>query len=222
MSQIRFLLLIGMLFFSASLYALPETEAGVDTQTLQHLEEQLKAVQNKIHQVKHEIKEISQEIQQADEVVIEDTPQLSRHTTKQPPSHTSSSSVQEKNHDRLGGAKVHISIDLSQQRMRVYRGGKLLYKWRVSTARRGYVTPTGTYRPLSLERMHRSKLYHNSPMPYSIFFRGNYAIHGTYSTRRLGRRASHGCVRLHPSHARKLFALVRRFGKSNTLIKIHY
>ena len=113
-------------------------------------------------------------------------------------------------------------IDLSQQKMFVYRGDNLLYKWRVSTARRGYVTPVGTYRPQYLERMHYSKRYHNSPMPHSIFFRGNFAIHGTYSVRRLGRRASHGCVRLHPKNAKKLYAMVRKYGKKNTIIKISY
>jgi lipoprotein-anchoring transpeptidase ErfK/SrfK len=118
------------------------------------------------------------------------------------------------------GGKLLAHIDLSKQRMYIYRGGKLLYKWPVSTARRGYVTPRGTYRPQFLERMHYSRRYHNSPMPHSIFFHGNFAIHGTYSIRRLGRRASHGCVRLHPKNARTLYSMVRKFGKRNTIIKI--
>ena len=46
-------------------------------------------------------------------------------------------------------------------------------------------------------------------MPYSIFFDGGYAIHGSYEISHLGRPASHGCVRLHPKHAAVLFALVR-------------
>ena len=115
---------------------------------------------------------------------------------------------------------ITAHIDLSEQSMRVFKGDDLLYKWRVSTARRGYVTPVGDYQPQFIERMHYSRLYHNSPMPYSIFFNGNYAIHGTNSIRRLGRRASHGCVRLHPKNAKKLYTLVRKFGKVNTFIKI--
>jgi hypothetical protein len=35
--------------------------------------------------------------------------------------------------------------------------------------------------------------------------------------RRLGGPASHGCVRLHPSHAAMLHALVERNGCGNTL-----
>ena len=57
-------------------------------------------------------------------------------------------------------------------------------------------------------------------MPYSVFFHKDYAIHGTNSIRRLGRPASHGCVRLHPANARKLFNLVEKHGKSRSRIVI--
>lgn len=118
--------------------------------------------------------------------------------------------------------RITAHINLSQQKMKVYKGDNLMHTWRVSTARKGYVTPVGDYQPQFIERMHYSKLYHNSPMPYSIFFKGNFAIHGTNSIRRLGRRASHGCVRLHPKNAKKLYALIRKYGKGNTFIKIRY
>jgi lipoprotein-anchoring transpeptidase ErfK/SrfK len=57
-------------------------------------------------------------------------------------------------------------------------------------------------------------------MPHAIFFRGGYAIHGTYETRNLGRRASHGCVRLHPANARELFHIVETYGHGRTSIVI--
>ncbi len=117
-------------------------------------------------------------------------------------------------------AKVVAKINLSTQRMTVTLDGKPLYNWPVSTGRAGYHTPRGTYRPYLLKRMHYSRKYYNSPMPHSIFYRGGYAIHGTYATRLLGRPASHGCIRLHPSNAAKLFALVRAHGKANTRIII--
>lgn len=117
-------------------------------------------------------------------------------------------------------AGVLAQIDLSSQRMHVYVDGKPTYTWKVSTARPGYRTPTGTYKPYSLARYHRSTIYNGSPMPYSIFFKGGYAIHGSYETKSLGRPASHGCVRLHPSNAARLYSLVQRYGKSNTTIRI--
>ncbi len=115
---------------------------------------------------------------------------------------------------------VRARIDLSQQRMYVSINGVPQYSWRVSTARRGYRTPIGSFRPKSLKRFHRSTIYRGAPMPYSIFFRGGYAVHGTNQISRLGRRASHGCVRLHPSNAARLFSLVKRHGMYNTRIVV--
>jgi len=117
-------------------------------------------------------------------------------------------------------AGVTVRIDRSSQTMRVYVNGHLKHRWLVSTGRRGYTTPTGTYRPKRLERSWHSRKYNWSPMPHSIFFRGGYAIHGTNEVRRLGRRASHGCVRLAPSNAARLFSLVRRYGPGKTRITI--
>jgi len=117
-------------------------------------------------------------------------------------------------------AGVEARIDLSEQSMEVYVDGWYYASWKVSTARRGYRTPTGTYKPKWLARMHYSKKYHHSPMPHSIFFYGGYAIHGTYAIKWLGRPASHGCVRLLPKHAAKLFSLVRQYGMKNTTITI--
>ncbi len=57
-------------------------------------------------------------------------------------------------------------------------------------------------------------------MPYSIFFRGGYAIHGSYAVNQLGRPASHGCIRLAPSNAATLYSLVQSHGAGNTIIVI--
>lgn len=110
-------------------------------------------------------------------------------------------------------ARVRVHIDLSTQRMTV-QSSTGSYVWPVSTARAGYVTPRGAYAPTLLKRMHYSRKYDMSPMPHSIFFRGGYAIHGSYATRSLGRPASHGCVRLSPGNAAKLFQMVQREGAS--------
>ncbi len=117
-------------------------------------------------------------------------------------------------------ASVRVQISRGSQTMRVYVRGRLRHQWRVSTGRRGYGTPSGTYRPKWLARMHYSSKYNNSPMPHSIFFRGGYAIHGTNYVSRLGRRASHGCIRLAPGNAARLYRLVKRFGQKNTRITI--
>lgn len=119
-------------------------------------------------------------------------------------------------------ASVRVNVDIGSQRMHVYVNGALRHVWKVSTGRGRYRTPTGNYRPKRLARRWYSSKYHGSPMPHSIFFRGGYAIHGTNQYRRLGRRASHGCIRLSRGNAARLFSLVRRHGPSRTLISIGY
>jgi lipoprotein-anchoring transpeptidase ErfK/SrfK len=115
---------------------------------------------------------------------------------------------------------VVAKISLSQQTMQVYVNGLRRYSWAVSTARRGYRTPTGNYKPIRMHKTYFSRKYDNSPMPYSIFFYGGYASHGTNYVKSLGRPASHGCVRLHTSNAAALYNLVRQHGPSNTKIVI--
>jgi hypothetical protein len=110
-------------------------------------------------------------------------------------------------------ATTMIHIDLSTQTMHV-ESSSGSYAWPISTARSGYTTPRGSFAPTGLQRMHYSRKYHMSPMPYSIFFHGGYAIHGTYATGALGKPASHGCVRLSPGHAAQLFHMVQSEGGS--------
>jgi len=115
---------------------------------------------------------------------------------------------------------VVAHIDLSTQSMEVWVNGWRQHMWDVSTARKGYRTPVGTFTPQRMHRRYFSRKYDNAPMPYSIFFVGGYAIHGTTDLKRLGRPASHGCIRLHPNNAAELFALVNTYGRENTSIVI--
>jgi lipoprotein-anchoring transpeptidase ErfK/SrfK len=116
-------------------------------------------------------------------------------------------------------AGILAQIDQSRQRMRVYVDGSLAYDWPVSTARQGFVTPNGSYRVGLMAPMWYSRKYHGSPMPHAMFFRGGYAIHGTYAVGHLGRRASHGCIRLSPGHARALFRLTQSHGGARIVIR---
>ena len=115
-------------------------------------------------------------------------------------------------------ADIVVRVDKASQRMSVMVNGEHLYSWTVSTG--VYGTPSGTFRPQSLSRHHRSSLFNNAPMPYSIFYDGHFAIHGTTQISRLGAPASRGCVRLHPSDAAVLFALVQKEGMGRTQIVI--
>ena len=111
-------------------------------------------------------------------------------------------------------------VDLSAQRMHVTVEGERKFTWKISSGRSGYLTPTGTYKPTFLHRMHYSRKYDNSPMPHSVFFYKGYAVHGTNYTKRLGRPASHGCIRLAKGDAKTFFELVKRYGKAETEITL--
>ncbi|MCB1432494.1 MAG: L,D-transpeptidase [Alphaproteobacteria bacterium] len=117
--------------------------------------------------------------------------------------------------------KVIITINKVSQKMTVEVEGRTKFKWPVSTGAKGYDTPSGEFRPFRMEKEHFSKEWDDAPMPYSIFFTARgHAVHGSYHIKSLGRRASHGCVRLHPDNAAKLFALVQKYGMSNTEVVV--
>jgi lipoprotein-anchoring transpeptidase ErfK/SrfK len=115
-------------------------------------------------------------------------------------------------------AEIVVTVDKAKQRMLVVVDGEHRYTWPVSTGLGN--TPSGAYRAQLLSRNHRSTLFNDAPMPFAIFYSGHYAIHGTTAVAQLGTRASKGCVRLHPSNAAVLFALVQKHGLANTRILI--
>jgi len=117
-------------------------------------------------------------------------------------------------------AEVVATIDLAAQKMIVRLHGVVVHEWPISSGRGSYRTPLGTFRPQSMRVRHFSSLFNNAPMPYSIFFHGHYAVHGTTDIKNLGRPASHGCVRLHPANARVLFELIQKQGPANAQIVV--
>jgi lipoprotein-anchoring transpeptidase ErfK/SrfK len=116
-------------------------------------------------------------------------------------------------------ADLRAVVDISEQLLYVVQDRQIISVWPVSTAGEpGFRTPLGRYRPKRLAQIWYSTKYDGAPMPYSIFFHYGYAIHGTYEVKKLGRPASHGCVRLAQQNAKSLFDLVRAYGKENTWI----
>jgi len=118
-------------------------------------------------------------------------------------------------------ATLLISVNKSTQSMAVSLNGRPMWVWPVSTGRRGHDTPAGKFTPFRLERDHFSKEWDDAPMPHSIFFsQAGHAIHGTTDQKRLGQRASHGCIRLSQAHAARLFELVSQHGLGNTRVVV--
>ena len=117
------------------------------------------------------------------------------------------------------GAAILITINKSTQQMTVEVDGALRWTWPVSTGQLAYDTPSGRYTAFRMEADHFSKEWDDAPMPHSIFFtQQGHAIHGYLNTRNIGSPASHGCVRLEPENAAKLYALVQQQGLPNTKV----
>jgi lipoprotein-anchoring transpeptidase ErfK/SrfK len=119
----------------------------------------------------------------------------------------------------LPPSKILVLIDKQTQEMQVFVDNVERYDWAVSTGKRGYDTPSGTYTARSVNEIWYSKQWDSAPMPHAIFFtKKGHAIHGTVEIKNLGRPASHGCVRIAPENATTLFALVKEVGVENTEI----
>jgi hypothetical protein len=92
-------------------------------------------------------------------------------------------------------ANKRVEVDLANQSLRTYQGARLVLDSSISTGREGKKTPSGEFKagPVKLP-MHRSRLYHNAPMPWSVQVHENIFIHGFRKVPR--HPSSHGCIRL--------------------------
>jgi tetratricopeptide (TPR) repeat protein len=111
-----------------------------------------------------------------------------------------------------------LKTDLAAQQLTVVENDAVVHVWPISSGTRGYNTPTGTFQPKSAHRMWYSRQYDWTPMPYAIFFVRGVAFHGTTAVSRLGKSASHGCVRLATSNAAQLYDLVQKHSFAKTQI----
>lgn len=117
-------------------------------------------------------------------------------------------------------ATLMATVDLSKQQMNVFVNGKKRYTWVVSTGKDGWRTKPGSYTPFAQRKDFYSKKWKMS-LPYLTFIgRDGTAIHGTYLTKKLGRPASHGCIRLSVANAARFYRLVEEHGFWSTEVRV--
>ena len=103
------------------------------------------------------------------------------------------------------GGSLLLTIDLTAQRLTVYRDGALVAASAISTGTLGRETPTGVFTILEKKVTHRSSTYDNAPMPFmQRLTEKGIAIHAGDLP---GYPASHGCIRLPNEFAKKLFGI---------------
>jgi lipoprotein-anchoring transpeptidase ErfK/SrfK len=125
---------------------------------------------------------------------------------------------------------IYAEIDKSKQLLYLYIMGELKDSFKVSTGKaKQYETPSMSLHPSGpvfikyTSRKFPGGNYKGlGNMPYAVFIKGGYAIHGTTTGNfsKLGTKASHGCIRLHPDNAKVFNALVKTVGLRQTWVSI--
>lgn len=125
--------------------------------------------------------------------------------------------------------EVYAQIIKSEQKLYLYIHGTLQGTWPVSTGLPKYETPLLNENPNG--RIYNAYTSNKFPggdykglgnMPYAVFIRGGFAVHGTAESNwsKLGQKASHGCIRVHPDNAQYFNRLVRGAGVNNSWVSV--
>lgn len=125
---------------------------------------------------------------------------------------------------------LYLEIDKSVQTLYLYILGELRDSFLVSTGKGAkYETPEMELHPRGpVLTKYTSRKFPGGNysglgnMPYAVFVKGGYAIHGTTKGNfsKLGKKASHGCIRLHPENAKVFNALVKTIGLNRTWVSV--
>lgn len=108
--------------------------------------------------------------------------------------------------------QVWLDVDLDQQMLALRRGAAVTFLTLVSSGNWKHGTPVGLFRIEGKwafadmrSRAGDDDTYHVEGVPWVLYFRGRYALHGTFWHNRFGRRTSHGCVNLSAHDARYVY-----------------
>lgn len=112
-----------------------------------------------------------------------------------------------------------IDVDLSEQMVRAFEGTELVASFLVSTGVNKYPTETGRYKvyvKYESSLMHGPD-YYLPDVPFSMYYSGEFSIHGTYWHHNFGTPMSHGCINMSISDAEWLY----NWADIGTIVNIH-
>lgn len=106
-----------------------------------------------------------------------------------------------------------IDIDLNKKILSLFLYDKPIFATYVATGVSGHLTPSGVYRiwyKIEKTRMQgrpptAARIYDLPNVPYAMFYRGSYSLHGTYWHDKFGTRQSSGCTNLTQGDAKFIF-----------------
>jgi lipoprotein-anchoring transpeptidase ErfK/SrfK len=100
-----------------------------------------------------------------------------------------------------------LAVSVNKQQVKVYDANGLFTQAPVSTGMKDHATPMGVFSVIQKQKYHRSNIYSGAPMPFMqrVTWSG-IALHAGVLP---GYPASHGCIRMPPSFAVKMYGLTR-------------
>jgi hypothetical protein len=104
------------------------------------------------------------------------------------------------------GRGAHVCYDRRNHQVTLWRSGRLWNSWLVRGGSAQHKTRVGDWTVFRREHPHRSGIY-GSPMPYSQFFSGGQALHGSRNMMDPYKGHSHGCVNMYVEDARQLWRM---------------
>src|SRR3984885_12410983 len=137
--------------------------------------------------------------------VAEPAPRASARHTKTHRLGEKKSAVVEKESKPQG--PLIIAVSINKQQVKVYDSNGLFTESAVSSGMKGHATPLGVFSVIQKQKFHRSNIYSGAPMPFMqrITWSG-VAMHAGVLP---GYPASHGCIRMPPAFAVKMYGWTR-------------
>ncbi|CCE08279.1 putative ErfK/YbiS/YcfS/YnhG family protein; signal peptide [Bradyrhizobium sp. STM 3843] len=132
--------------------------------------------------------------------------QIFHHQRPKARHHQTQSAVTQKEAVKPQGPLI-VAVSINRQQVKVYDSNGLFAEAPVSTGMKGHSTPTGVFSVIQKQKFHRSNIYSGAPMPFMqrITWSG-IALHAGVLP---GYPASHGCIRMPPSFAVKMYGWTR-------------
>ncbi len=123
---------------------------------------------------------------------------------------------------------TYIEVNLSEQHLYAWENGEVVFDVAISSGKRGWETPTGTFSIFSKIRVEDMRgndpaledgVYFQPDVPWVMYFAdGGFAIHGVYWHNAFGTTRSHGCVGAPVWAAKWLYD----WAPIGTRVRIHY
>lgn len=100
-----------------------------------------------------------------------------------------------------------IEVDISDQKLTAWQGDVPVFETIVSTGKPGFRTLPGEFAVyLKFEKARMRGIDYDTPdVPWTMYYDGDFAIHGAYWHNNFGTPVSHGCVNLRVEEAKALY-----------------